>query len=67
MTYYEILQVSENASPEVIHMAYKALLKKYHPDLNIGDKAFAHSQTARLNEAYEVLSDSKKERNMTIG
>ena len=31
--YYEILEVSQNASPEVIEKAYKALVKKYHPDL----------------------------------
>ena len=30
--YYEILEISESASEEVIHMAYKALVKKYHPD-----------------------------------
>ena len=32
--YYKILQISPDAAPEVIQMAYKALAKKYHPDLN---------------------------------
>lgn len=36
--YYKILQVASDASPEVIQMAYKALAKKYHPDLNPGRK-----------------------------
>ncbi len=62
MTYYEILQVSENASQEVIHMAYKALLKKYHPDLNRDNIDFANYMTAQINEAYAMLSEpSKKE------
>ena len=37
MTYYEILEVAETASEEVIRMAYKALAKKYHPDVFKGD------------------------------
>ena len=60
MTYYEILQVTENASYEVIHMAYKALVKKYHPDLFIGDPKFAEEKMKEINMAYEVLSDRNK-------
>lgn len=62
MTYYEILEVSENASQEVIHMAYKALAKRYHPDLFIGDSAFAEEQMKRINAAYQVLSDANRRR-----
>ena len=60
MTYYDILEISENASDEVIKMAYKALVKKYHPDTFKGDKAFAEEKTKEINEAYDVLSDPIK-------
>lgn len=60
MTYYEILEISENASQEVIHMAYKALCKKYHPDVYQGDKSYAEEQMKKINEAYTVLSDVEK-------
>ena len=60
MTYYELLEISENASEEVIRMAYKALVKKYHPDVYSGDKAFAEEKMKAINEAYSVLSDSVK-------
>ena len=63
MTYYEILEVSENASQEVIRMAYKTLCKKYHPDVHQGDKSFAEEKIKRINEAYDVLSDELKKRN----
>ena len=60
MNYYEILQVSENASDEVIHMAYKALAKKYHPDLYQGDMQFAERKMKEINEAFDVLSNTYK-------
>lgn len=60
MTYYELLEISENASDDVVHMAYKALVKKYHPDVYIGDKNFAEEKMKAINEAYSVLSDSVK-------
>lgn len=60
MTYYEILEISENASETVIHMAYKALAKKYHPDMYSGDTEFAEEKMKELNIAYEVLSDADK-------
>lgn len=68
MTYYEILQVSENASSEVIRMAYKALAKKYHPDVFEGDQNYAEEQMKLINEAYDVLSDEerRKEYDRTI-
>ena len=60
-TWYEILEVSENASPEVIEKAYKVLVKKYHPDLQTGDeKAKAENKMKQINEAYAVLGDNIK-------
>lgn len=57
--YYEILQVNENASQEIIEKAYKVLVKKYHPDLQDGDKSvYAEEVIKNINEAYEVLSDN---------
>lgn len=60
MNYYDILEVSHTASPEVIQNAYKTLAKKYHPDVFQGDKFFAEEQMKQINEAYEVLSDPQK-------
>ncbi len=59
--YYEILEVSENASPEVIEKAYKALVKKYHPDLQPNEKKQeAENKIKMINEAYDTLSNSQK-------
>ena len=56
--YYEILEISPKASEEVIKMAYKALVKKYHPDVT---KVIVDDEKIRdINEAYEILSDSQK-------
>ena len=57
--WYEILQVSPNADPEVIHAAYKRLAHKWHPDRRPGD-ASASDRMKLLNEAYEVLSNPGK-------
>jgi curved DNA-binding protein CbpA len=59
--YYEILQVSPNADPEVIQAAYRRLAEKWHPDRNPGDRA-APEKMRRLNEAYEILSNQEKRR-----
>lgn len=60
-TLYEILEVSENASKEIVEKAYKVLAKKYHPDLQEeGDKQEAEKKMKQINEAYEVLSDEEK-------
>ena len=56
MTHYEVLQVMPTASPEVIQMAYKALARKYHPDVFQGDKGYAETKMKQINEAYRVLS-----------
>lgn len=60
-TLYEILEVSQTASKEVIEKAYKTLVKKYHPDLQSEeDKKQAEKTMKQLNEAYEILSDDEK-------
>ncbi len=60
MNYYEILEVSVNASQEVIKNAYRALIKKYHPDSYTGNKQYAEEMIKKINEAYETLSDENK-------
>lgn len=57
--YYEVLGVSKDADENQIKKAYWKLAKKYHPDVNPGDKE-AEARFKEANEAYEVLSDSKK-------
>jgi len=56
--YYDILEVSPGASQEVIKAAYRALMKKVHPDVN---HATVHGNTAKkIQEAYEVLGDPSR-------
>lgn len=57
--YYAILGVGKSSSADEIKRAYRKLARKYHPDLNPGDKA-AESRFKEVNEAYEVLSDTDK-------
>ncbi len=54
--FYEILGVDKKAAQEDIKKAYRRLARKYHPDLNPGDKA-AEQKFKELNEAYGVLGD----------
>lgn len=61
--YYEILEVSEKASKEVIEKAYRVLAKKYHPDGKPQEeKAKAEQRMKQINEAYDVLSNEEKRR-----
>ena len=56
--YYKILEVDRDASSEVIEKAYKALVKKYHPDLQESNmRNEAEEKIKLVNEAYEVLSN----------
>ena len=56
--YYEILEVDKNASDEIIKVAYKSLVKKFHPDLKSGEERnIAEQKIKEINEAYDILSD----------
>src|SRR5882757_529898 len=57
--YYELLGVAKKASTKDIRTAFRKLARKYHPDLNPGDKS-SEEKFKQLQEAYDVLSDSKK-------
>jgi len=57
--YYEVLGVPRRASLKDIRSAFRKLARKYHPDLNPGDKA-AEEKFKQIQEAYDVLSDAKK-------
>src|SRR5215831_18353093 len=57
--YYELLGVPKKATAKEIRAAFRKLARKYHPDLNPGDKA-AEEKFKQLQEAYDVLSDTKK-------
>jgi curved DNA-binding protein CbpA len=59
-THYSNLQVIEEASPEVIRGAYKALAQKWHPDRNQNDAKEAERVFKIITSAYEVLSDSSE-------
>jgi molecular chaperone DnaJ len=57
--YYELLGVPRKANAKDIRTAFRKLARKYHPDLNPGDKA-SEEKFKQLQEAYDVLSDTKK-------
>ncbi len=57
--YYEVLGVKRDAKPEEIKKAYRRLARKYHPDVNPGDKA-SEERFKLTTEAHDVLSDPKK-------
>jgi molecular chaperone DnaJ len=59
--YYETLGVERNADGDEIRKAYRKLARKYHPDLNPGDKA-AEDRFKKVQEAYDILSDESKKK-----
>ena len=56
---YEVLGISKTADEKTIKKAYRKLAKKYHPDMNPGDKE-AEEKFKEAAEAYEVLSDPEQ-------
>ncbi len=59
--YYEALGIERNADSDEIRKAYRKLARKYHPDLNPGDKA-AEERFKKVQEAYDILSDESKKK-----
>ena len=62
--YYEVLGIGRDAAPEAIKKAYRAMARKFHPDVNPGDKS-AETKFKEVQEAYDILSDQEKRRAMT--
>ena len=58
---YEVLGISKTADEKTIKKAYRKLAKKYHPDMNPGDKT-AEQKFKEVTEAYNVLSDTEKKK-----
>src|SRR5579871_1341241 len=57
--YYDILGVARDASADAIKKAYRGLARKYHPDVNPGDKT-AEARFKEAQQAYDILSDAEK-------
>ena len=57
--YYEVLGINKGADEAEIKKAFRGMAKKYHPDMNPGDKE-AEAKFKEVNEAYEVLSNPEK-------
>ena len=64
--YYKTLGVDKTASQSDIKKKFRQLAKKYHPDLNKGNKEAAE-KFKEINEAYEVLGDEEKRKKYDIG
>lgn len=59
-TYYDWLEISENASPEVIRGSFKFLVQKWHPDKHRDDPELARLLLREINKAYEELSNPER-------
>src|SRR5262249_25543739 len=57
--YYHVLGLKRGATEDQIRQAFRSLARKYHPDLNLGDRK-CEDKFKEINEAYEVLGDSQK-------
>ena len=57
MSYYDVLGLAREATPDDIKRAYRELAKKYHPDVYGGSARIAEQRMQEINEAYRVLSD----------
>jgi len=62
VNYYEVLQVEQRACVAEIKTAFRKLLKRFHPDHNQHNRAWAEQRTRELVEAYQVLSDERRRR-----
>jgi DnaJ-class molecular chaperone len=65
-SFYSILEVGENASPEEIKKSYRRLSMKHHPDKNKNDPE-STNKFQKISEAYDTLSDADKKRNYDMG
>lgn len=67
--FYDILQVSPDATQDQIKASFLSLARQFHPDVYEGDKSFAENYTSILTEAYEAINDEQKraEYNKKIG
>ena len=59
--YYDLLEITRSAEEREIRQAYRKMARKYHPDVNPGDK-LAEDKFKQINEAHSVLSDAEKRR-----
>ncbi|MBI1908880.1 MAG: J domain-containing protein [Deltaproteobacteria bacterium] len=64
--YYEVLGVSRNAPAGEIKSAYRRLARKYHPDVNKGDKG-AEEKFKEISQAYDILGDPEKKKKYDLG
>ena len=64
--YYNILEISRDASPDEIKKSYKKKALKYHPDRNLNNKDEAEEKFKEISIAYQVLSDTEKKKNYDL-